>query len=152
MPGLLEFVRTRGRDFDRVLFFTYRYAPSWFGLPLVADRAILVPTAEHDQLIRSSTILAPFFRLPRAYLFLTPEEEAMVANAARARAAAVGGHRIRHRSGAPIGRRAPRSTRSASRRISCSIVGRVDRNKGCDALVRHYAAYVAPRPATRRCR
>ena len=53
VPGLLDFVRARGRDYDRVLFFTYRYAPSWFGLPLVADRAILVPTAEHDQLISS---------------------------------------------------------------------------------------------------
>jgi glycosyltransferase involved in cell wall biosynthesis len=141
-PGLLDFVRTRGRDYDRVLFFTYRYAPSWFGLPLVADRAILVPTAEHDQLIRSSTILAPFFRLPRAYLFLTPEEEAMVANVARAALppSAVIGSGVD-----PAPERPSRAALDALGIPQDFLVylGRVDRNKGCDALVRHYAAYVA---------
>jgi glycosyltransferase involved in cell wall biosynthesis len=140
VPGLLEFVRTRGHNFDRVLFFTYRYAPSWFGLPLVADRAILVPTAEHDQLIRSSTILAPYFRLPRAYLFLTPEEEEMVANVARAALApsAVIGSGIDPAPAPP--------SRVALDALGIPqdflvYLGRVDRNKGCDALVRHYAAY-----------
>ena len=141
-PGLLEFVRTRGRDFDRVLFFTYRYAPSWFGLPLVADRAILVPTAEHDQLIRSSTILAPFFRLPRAYLFLTPEEEEMVATVARAAlppSAVIG---------SGIDPAPDRPSRAALDALGIPqdflvYLGRVDRNKGCDALVRHYGTYVA---------
>ena len=142
VPGLLDFVRARGRDYDRVLFFTYRYAPSWFGLPLVADRAILVPTAEHDQLIRSSTILAPYFRLPRAYLFLTPEEEAMVANVARAAlppSAVIG---------SGIDPAPDRPSRAALDALGVPqdflvYLGRVDRNKGCDALVRHYAAYVA---------
>ena len=35
-----------------VLFWAFRYAEVYFGLPLVADRAILVPTAEEDPLIR----------------------------------------------------------------------------------------------------
>ena len=39
------------RDYDRVLFWAYRYADTYFGLPLVADRAVLVPTAEEDPLI-----------------------------------------------------------------------------------------------------
>ena len=142
VPGLLDFVRTRGRDFDRVLFFTYRYAPSWFGLPLVADRAILVPTAEHDQLIRSSTILAPYFRLPRAYIFLTPEEEAMVANVARS---ALPPSVV---IGSGIDPAPDRPARAALDALGLPpdflvYLGRVDRNKGCDALVRHYAAYVA---------
>jgi glycosyltransferase involved in cell wall biosynthesis len=140
LPGLLAFLRERGRDFDRVVFFTYRYAPSWFGLPLVADRAILAPTAEHDQLIRSSTILAPFFRLPRAYLFLTPEEEWMIANAARAPLppSATIGSGIDPVSAPPS--RQPLAALDLPRDYLL-YVGRVDRNKGCDALVRHYAAY-----------
>ncbi len=141
VPGLLAYVRDHGRDYDRVLFFTYRYAPSWFGLPLVADRAILVPTAEHDQLIRSSTILAPYFRLPRAYLFLTPEEEAMVANVARA---ALPPSAI---IGSGIDPAPDRPSRAALDALGLPeaflvYVGRVDRNKGCDALVRHYGTYV----------
>jgi glycosyltransferase involved in cell wall biosynthesis len=140
LPGLLAFLRDRGRDFDRVVFFTYRYAPSWFGLPLVADRAILAPTAEHDQLIRSSTILAPFFRLPRAYLFLTPEEEWMIATGARTPLppSATIGSGIDPVAAPPS--REPLASLDLPRDYLL-YVGRVDRNKGCDALVRHYAAY-----------
>ena len=140
LPGLLTFLRDHGRDFDRVLFFTFRYAPSWFGLPVVADRAVLVPTAEHDELIRSSTILAPFFRLPRAYLFLTPEEETMIGLAARAAlppSATIG-------SGIdPVTTHPDRARLDALGipRDFLVYVGRVDRNKGCDAMMRHYAAY-----------
>ncbi len=140
LPGLLGYLQAHGRDFDRVLFFTFRYAPSWFGLPLVADRAVLVPTAEHEELIRSSTILAPFFRLPRAYLFLTPEEETMIGHAARAPlppSAVIG---------SGIDPAASQPTREAIDALGIPqdyllYVGRVDRNKGCDALMRHYAAY-----------
>jgi glycosyltransferase involved in cell wall biosynthesis len=142
LPGLLTFLLERGREFDRVVFFTFRYAPSWFGLPLVADRAVLAPTAERDQLIRSSTILAPFFRLPRAFLFLTPEEEAMIAGLAGAPLApsAVIGSGIDPAPGQPD--RAALDALGIPREFLL-YVGRVDRNKGCDALVRHYAAYAA---------
>src|SRR4029453_13299542 len=47
-PGLLEHLERDGRSYDRVLFWAFRYAPTWLGLPLVADRAILIPTAEDD--------------------------------------------------------------------------------------------------------
>jgi glycosyltransferase involved in cell wall biosynthesis len=79
MPALLEYLRTHGRDYDRVLFWSFRYAPAFFGVPLVADRAILVPTAEDDDIIRTASILGEFFAKPRAYLFLTPEERDLVA-------------------------------------------------------------------------
>jgi glycosyltransferase involved in cell wall biosynthesis len=142
LPGLLEHLARHGREYDRVIFFAFRYAPSWFGLPLVAERAILMPTAEDDALVRSSTILAPYFASPRAYLFNTPEEKAMI--------------------GRIVGGRLPPSVT-----IGCGIdpagalpssalleahglprdyllyVGRVDRNKGCEALVRQYEAYAA---------
>src|SRR5262249_7973342 len=77
VPGLLDDLREHGRDYDRVLFWTYRYYQSFFGLPLVADRAILVPTAEEDPLIWTD-ILDELFRLPIGYLFLTPEEADLV--------------------------------------------------------------------------
>jgi hypothetical protein len=77
VPGLLDHLRTQGRDYDRVLFWTYRYFPSYFGVPLVRDRAILVPTAEDDPVIGLPS-LAGFFQLPRGYVFLTPEEAELV--------------------------------------------------------------------------
>src|SRR5207253_1264069 len=77
VPGLLDHLRAHGREFDRVLFWTYRYAPSYFGVPLVRDRAILVPTAEEDPAINLAS-LREFFQLPRGYVFLTPEEADLV--------------------------------------------------------------------------
>jgi hypothetical protein len=81
-PGLLDHLGRHGREYDLVVFWTYRYAPSYFGVPLVADRAVLVPTAEEDPAIDLS-VLREFFRMPAGYLFLTPEEQAMVTARAR---------------------------------------------------------------------
>jgi glycosyltransferase involved in cell wall biosynthesis len=76
-PELLSFLERHGREFDRILFWSFRYYQTFFGLPLVADRAVLVPTAEEDPVIRLR-ILDRFFSRPAGYLFLTPEEETLV--------------------------------------------------------------------------
>src|SRR6185295_10669477 len=76
-PGLVEFLERQGGAFDLVLFWAYRYYDTYFGLPPVADRAVLVPTAEEDPLIHVDA-LTRFFALPKGFLFLTPEEEALV--------------------------------------------------------------------------
>ena len=51
VPELLEHLREHGTLYDLVLFWTYRYYPSFFGVPLVRERAVLVPTAEEDKAI-----------------------------------------------------------------------------------------------------
>lgn len=76
-PELLEHVRKRGREVDHVLFFTYIYEPTALGLPLVPDRAVLVPTAHDEPAIRLS-VYRPLFHAPRAIAFNTEEERAMV--------------------------------------------------------------------------
>ena len=79
-PALVEAVAgARGR-FDRFFFYCYRYYPTYFGLPAVRDRAILVPTAEEDPAI-GLQIFKPFFRSPRGLVYLTPEEQARVEDA-----------------------------------------------------------------------
>src|SRR5690606_16402536 len=77
VPRLLDHLRAHGRDYDLVLFWSYRYYTAFFGLPIVAGRAILVPTAEEDPAIFLD-VLEPFFRLPAGFLFLTPEEQEIV--------------------------------------------------------------------------
>ena len=83
--GLLDHLARDGRAYERVLFWAFRYAPTWFGLPLVADRAVLIPTAEDDDLIRTSPLVGDFFARPRATGFLTPEERDLVASPVRGR-------------------------------------------------------------------
>ncbi|MEQ1758672.1 MAG: glycosyl transferase family 1, partial [Vicinamibacterales bacterium] len=80
-PALLDHLRARGQSWDLVLFWTFRYAPSYFGLPLVAERAVLVPTAEEDA-ASELAVLEDFFSLPAGYLFLTPEEKTLVTSRA----------------------------------------------------------------------
>src|SRR5207245_803489 len=64
-PELLDFLFKRGRDYDHVLFFTYIYYPTVLGLPLVPDRAVLVPTA-HEESAIGLAAYKPVFHGPRA--------------------------------------------------------------------------------------
>ena len=137
-PELLAYLRQHGAEYDRVLFWAYRYAEVYFGLPLAADRAVLVPTAEEDPLIHVD-MLDRFFALPKGFLFLTPEEETLVAARAPAGtpSAVIG-------SGLD-----PAPAVDMSRLDALGLadpfvlyLGRVDPNKGCAALIRHFVRYV----------
>ncbi|MEK7284728.1 MAG: glycosyltransferase family 4 protein, partial [Chloroflexota bacterium] len=77
VPDLLQHLFRRGREFDHVLFFTYIYWPTVFGLPVVPERAVLVPTA-HDEPAIGLTMYRRVFHLPRAIVYNTAEERAMV--------------------------------------------------------------------------
>ena len=110
-PALLEHLRAHGREYDLVLFWTYRYSPSYFGLPLVADRAVLVPTAEEDPAI-DLDVLLEFFDKPAGYVFLTPEECELVSSRALHPLRHIGCRRHRPRAGAAR-RDVPRADRSA---------------------------------------
>ena len=76
-PALLEFLHAHGGEYDAILFYTYIYAPTALGLPIVPERAALISTAHDEYPLR----LAPYralFHLPRAIGYLTPEERSMV--------------------------------------------------------------------------
>jgi glycosyltransferase involved in cell wall biosynthesis len=76
-PDLLEYLWRVGRDVPHILFFTYIYYPTVRGLPLVPDRAVLVPTAHAEPALLLS-IYEPVFHAPRAIAFNTEEERALV--------------------------------------------------------------------------
>lgn len=76
-PGLLHHLATERDAYDGYLFFTYLYAPTVWGLPLVADRALLVPTT-HDEAPVRFGVYRDVFERPRALLCLTPEEHTLI--------------------------------------------------------------------------
>jgi glycosyltransferase involved in cell wall biosynthesis len=139
-PELLAHLREHGREYDRVLFWAFRYAEVYFGLPLVADRAILVPTAEEDPLIRLD-VLGRFFALPAGFIFLTPEEQLL----------------IERRLTGPLPPSCvvgsgldPAGPRSVVRLESLGVtrpfilyLGRIDPNKGCETLLHHFIRFQA---------
>lgn len=75
--ALLQYLEDSKHHFDVFVFFTYLYCTTFFGLPLVPDRAILVPTAEDAPALRLF-IYDDLFRLPKWFLFSTVEEEQLL--------------------------------------------------------------------------
>ena len=134
------------RDVDLFVFYSFRYYQSFFGLPAVRDRAVLVPTAEEDPAIELG-IFRSFFRLPRGIVYLTPEERALVqgvSNNVDVPDVIVGsginvpagfeGIDVRSRFGLP--------------ERYLLYVGRIDRNKGVDKLFRDYRRLLEVFPDT----
>jgi glycosyltransferase involved in cell wall biosynthesis len=140
-PALLDYLRAHGREYDLVLFWTFRYAPSFFGVPLVKDRAVLLPTAEEDRAVYLD-VLEEHFQTPAGYLFLTPEEETLVSTRA--------GRALRP--SAVVGIGLEPATRVDGTGLLRSLglpdeyvlyLGRVDRNKGCHTLLEYFQSYAA---------
>ena len=77
-PGLLDHLRHQGQEYDAVFFVPYVYATTWFGLPLVADRAILIPCA-HDEPPLRYPGWNTFAAQPAAWIYMTEEEQELVA-------------------------------------------------------------------------
>jgi glycosyltransferase involved in cell wall biosynthesis len=140
-PALIDHLRAHGTDYDLVLFWAFRYAPSYFGMPIVADRAILVPTAEEDPAV-DLDVLPQYFARAAGYLFLTPEEEALVSTRA--------GRPLKPSRVVGIGVE-PERDANPPRDVLDHLgippdfvlyLGRVDRNKGCATLLEYFQQYV----------
>jgi glycosyltransferase involved in cell wall biosynthesis len=71
--ALLQAIAARRDEFDLWIFMTYLYATTAFGLPLVADRAVLTPTA-HDEFTIYLRIFRRIFGQARYLLYNTAAE------------------------------------------------------------------------------
>ncbi|MBC7086655.1 MAG: glycosyltransferase family 4 protein [Methanomethylovorans sp.] len=71
---LFEYIKKNNDKYDYFIFFTYLYCTTFFGLPFVKDKAILVPTA-HDEPPIYLSIFNSFFKLPQAIIYNTEEEK-----------------------------------------------------------------------------
>ncbi|MFP2927684.1 glycosyltransferase family 4 protein [Pyxidicoccus sp. 3LG] len=135
-PGLLNHLATARDAYDGYLFFTYLYAPTVWGLPLVADRALLVPTTHDEAPIRFG-VYRDVFERPRALLCLTPEEltiiEKYFPHHARTRVVGVGVDR-------PKADGARFREKHGIRSHYLLYVGRQEPGKGVGELLQHHQA------------
>jgi glycosyltransferase involved in cell wall biosynthesis len=140
-PDLVKALAAARGRFDRFLFYCYRYYHSYHGLPVVRDKAILVPTAEEDPAIHLG-IMKPFFRAPRGIVYLTPEEQALVEDASGNRdvpSVVIG-------SGLDLPDVPPCVDFAASHGLERPFVlyvGRIDRNKGAVTLFAYFRKFLA---------
>lgn len=138
-PELLEFLRARERDYDALVFFSYRYWTSYHGLQVAPGKSLLVPTAEHDPVIYLR-LFAPYFHLPAAIVYNSPEERELVQRVSGNEA--VPGDVV----GTGIERPAAIPGGEVARGLGLPgdyvlYVGRIEREKGCAVLLEHFERY-----------
>ncbi|MGC8484324.1 MAG: glycosyltransferase family 4 protein [Candidatus Baltobacteraceae bacterium] len=140
-PGLFNALATRRHDL--AIFFTYLYATTYFGLPLVAERAILLPLA-HDEWPFYFPMWRPFFEKVRAPIFASPEERELVQR--RFRELPIAGPVI-HPAMRARGAIVPQVPDGLPERYLL-YVGRIDGAKGVTELCERFESYVQRNPAS----
>jgi glycosyltransferase involved in cell wall biosynthesis len=143
-PALIRHLNAARTVHDFFLFFSYRYYHAYHGARAVADRAVLVPTAERDPAIGIG-LFGAVFRGVRALMYNSFEERAMI-------------HAVSNNEAVPgvvvgVGSEVPARTDAGRFRRKHGIegrfaiyVGRIDENKGCTDLFAHFMRYAAAVP------
>jgi glycosyltransferase involved in cell wall biosynthesis len=143
VPGLLEHLEDEETAYDAFIGFTYLYTPMAWGLPLIASKALVVPTA-HDEPPLAFDVYDDVFSRPQALLCNTPEEVTLIERRfphhARTRVVGVG-----------VDSAAADPSRFARKygqsRSYVFYVGRIEAGKGIPDLLRHHAALTKSDPA-----
>ena len=78
-PRLIDELERREGEFDYFIFFSYRYYHSFFGIKKFGKKSILVPTAEHDEVIYLR-LFKTLFRSPGAIMYNSYEERKIINN------------------------------------------------------------------------
>jgi glycosyltransferase involved in cell wall biosynthesis len=143
-PAMIDYLSRSAAEWDFVLFFSYRYYHAWHGARRVADKAVLVPTAERDPAVGLG-IFGPTFRGVRAVMYNSHEERAMI-HAATGNQAVPGvvvgiGSEIPPRS-EPLRFRKKHNIQKPF----AIYVGRIDENKGCKELFDFFLRYATTFP------
>lgn len=138
-PRLVRYVEQQRARYDFFIFFSYRYYTTWHGLRAVADKALLVPTAEDDRTYELG-LFPPFFKLPRAIVYNSVEERAMIQR--------VSGNQEVLGDIVGVGSALPERTDAQAFRARFGLegrfglyVGRIDQNKGCRQLCDYFVRY-----------
>ena len=138
VPEIWKYLYTVRDRVNALFFFTYLYATSYFGLPGVREKAILVPLA-HDEWPIYMPIWDSFFELPKGFIFSTPEEKNFLRQ--RFPHAYLEGPII------GVGIESPMDVNADRFRQQYDIsspfllyIGRIDPSKGCDQFFANFLA------------
>ncbi len=137
-PALLAHLEAHGHEYDRILFWSFRYYQTFFGMPIVAERAVLLPTAEEDPAIRIG-MLNQYFTKPAGLVYLTPEEQELVerySGRPMPPSCVIGSGLDR-----PPAHQPDALTKAGVTSSYVLYLGRIDPNKGCGTLLRFFTRW-----------
>jgi len=136
VPDLLAELERRENDFDYYFFFSFRYYHSYYGVKRFRKKAVLVPTAEHDEVLYLR-MFKDFFNLPGAIVYNSHEEKEII-NKVSGNEAVLGDI-------VGVGSEIPQSCDPQRFRDTFGIderyfiyIGRLDQNKGVPELLEFY--------------
>lgn len=139
--GLLEYLERHATDYAVVIFFTYLYCTTYFGLPLAQDRAILIPTA-HDELPIYLSIFKDMFLLPKGIFYNTELEKRFVEGRFHNE------HILNNQGRGGVGVDLPVDVAAERFREKYGLqedyilyIGRIEEHKGCGALFQYFKEY-----------
>jgi len=143
-PELIDYLRAEHGRFELLLFFTYLYYPTYYGLRIAPGKSALLPTA-HDEPPLKLEIYKDMFGLPAGFLFNTEAEELLVLERFGVY------KKMRETIGigmelldAPDASGFRRRNKLPGRYLL--YAGRIDAGKGCDELLRFFRFYKEERP------
>lgn len=143
-PDLIHYLKKNADQYDLIIFVTYLYYTTVYGLPAVKEKAIFIPTA-HDEFCIYFNAYQKLFHLPKAIIYLTEEERDYV-------------HKQFHNESiksivAGAGIDIPPQIDAAGFLNKYDIqkdfllyVGRIDKNKGCCEMFDYFRNYKETHP------
>lgn len=143
-PELIHYIKENKDNYNLFIFVTYLYYHTVRGIPEVADRAVLLPTA-HDEPYIYYNIFDRVFSAPLGLIYLTPEEKRFVESrfSVQQKPNCITG----------AGVELPENISSSAYRQKYNIteeyliyVGRIDLSKGCDVMFRIFQEYKNQHP------
>lgn len=139
VPDLIQYIKEHKNEYDAFIFVTYLYYPTVAGLQAVKEKAIFIPTA-HDEPYIHFKSHSKLFNMPRAIIYLTEEEKALVErlyNNQSVKSIVAG-----------VGIDVPENIDNNRFREKYNIksdyivyVGRIDKSKGCHEMLHYFMEY-----------
>jgi len=143
-PSLIESLEEEEKEYDFLIFFTYLYYNTYWGLKRTKGKKILVPTA-HDEPALHLKLMEDVFSLPDAFMFNTHAEKEMLTK--------LFSFEKKYQDIVGVGVDIPEGIRVDWFRRKYGLfspfilyAGRIEPGKGCEELVKNFLRYLSRNP------
>ena len=138
-PKLIEYLKNEHKKYDLLVFFTYLYYPTYYGIQIAPEKSVLVPTA-HDEPPLKLGIYKEVFEKASSFIFNAEAEELLVLERFDVH------RKMRETIGmgmelldAPDTEPFRRKQRVSNRFLL--YAGRIDEGKGCGELIKFFTTF-----------
>ncbi|MFC2161064.1 glycosyltransferase family 4 protein [Acidobacteriota bacterium] len=138
-PSLIQAVEREENKFDIFIFFTYLYYNTFWGLPKIKIKKVLVPTA-HDEPALYLDIMKKVFAAPDAFVFNTEAEKSMLTKQFSFKG--------KYQDIVGVGVDLPEIERNSPfiKKYGLSspyilYAGRIEKGKGCEELIKYFLKF-----------